>query len=153
MTPRHLALFFSKVEKTESCWLWKGCLNHSGYGVFLLRAAYAVAYEHWNGAVPDGKELHHTCVVRRCVNPSHLIPITHAEHMMLTSQPESATHCKNGHSLDLHYKIKRKSGQGYYRNCKTCQQIRDKKRWEEYKHRVASLFNHEQAPASKKERA
>jgi uncharacterized protein YjcR len=34
---------------------------------------------YFNGEVPEGKEIHHTCSDKTCVNPIHLIAVTHAE--------------------------------------------------------------------------
>lgn len=31
------------------------------------------------GAITHGLELDHLCRVRRCINPAHLEPVTHAE--------------------------------------------------------------------------
>ena len=69
--------FWEKVEKTEGCWLWKGSLNHNGYGQFSLnnrpvrthRASWILA----RNTIPDGHLIRHKCVGNRCcVNPEHL---------------------------------------------------------------------------------
>lgn len=44
-----------------------------------MRRAHRVVYESLVGPIPAGLELDHTCRVRRCVNPDHLEPVTHAE--------------------------------------------------------------------------
>src|SRR5689334_18937729 len=59
------------------CWLWTKSINRDGYGslgVFGRRGlkAHRVSYEAFNGEVPSGKWILHTCDVRSCVNPSHL---------------------------------------------------------------------------------
>ena len=76
--------FFSKVDKTESCWLWKGCLHPEGYGTFRNGKAVLAHVFSWqlvNGAVPNRLELDHLCRIRQCVNPAHLEPVTHAENV------------------------------------------------------------------------
>ena len=83
--------FWSKVRKTSGCWLWTGATNADGYGTFHVdrfngrqRVAYAhrIAYSLLRGPVPDGLELDHAvCGTRRCVNPDHLDPVTHAVNM------------------------------------------------------------------------
>ncbi len=70
--------FMRKVEKTDTCWLWTGGRFDNGYGVFRddeqrLGRAHRFAYKHFNGPVPDGLLVRHTCDVRHCVNPEHLI--------------------------------------------------------------------------------
>lgn len=86
--------FWSYVQKTETCWLWTGALDETGYGVFNMgaeeqgrtRNAHVWAYEHFVGPVPEGLELDHVkangCTHRNCVNfESHLEPVTHQENM------------------------------------------------------------------------
>lgn len=72
-----------EVDKATGCWVWKRALDRAGYGVQrvdgrLLRA-HRWLYEMLLGPVPNGMELDHLCRNRRCVNPSHLEPVTHAE--------------------------------------------------------------------------
>lgn len=71
--------FWTKVQKTDSCWLWKhGTRN--GYGAFRIRerdrwkqeGAHRVAWMLANGAVPKGFSILHRCDTPRCVNPAHL---------------------------------------------------------------------------------
>lgn len=80
--------FWSKVNKTETCWLWTGTVQRSGYGYFTLdrreRRAHRVAYELLVGEIPEGHGLHHHCEVKLCVNPAHLEPVTPRDHIRLT---------------------------------------------------------------------
>ena len=70
------ARFWSKIEKTDGCWLWKGSLNPYGYGRFPIKGIYTLAhrlaYKLLKGAIPKGLFCLHKCDVRKCVNPDHI---------------------------------------------------------------------------------
>lgn len=72
--------FNERIDKQENgCWLWKGSSAANGYGN-VGKALWGESYVHrWSyihhkGPIPDGKMIRHTCDVRLCVNPAHLIP-------------------------------------------------------------------------------
>ena len=100
--------FWTKVQKTDDCWLWLASKDRDGYGLFTIngkrRGAHAVAYELTLGEVPIGLELDHTCRNRKCVNPSHLEPVTHKVNVLRGCSPGSVnaakTHCMNGHEFN-----------------------------------------------------
>lgn len=72
--------FWSKVEKTETCWNWTAMTDPQGYGRFAIsgipKLAHRVAYELMAGPIPEGKLIDHTCHVPGCVRPDHLRPVT-----------------------------------------------------------------------------
>jgi DNA-binding Xre family transcriptional regulator len=83
LTPRER--FLAKVcpEPNGGCWLWRGQLNQSGYGVLWLdgksRIAHRVAWVFFRGEIPPGVLVCHTCDVPACVNPEHLFLGTHTD--------------------------------------------------------------------------
>lgn len=75
--------FNKQVERTDSCWIWRGSQGSSGYGVIhahgRLKAAHRVSYELHVGEIPKGMCILHSCDDPRCVNPDHLSLGTRAD--------------------------------------------------------------------------
>jgi hypothetical protein len=101
--------FWRSVEKTDSCWIWKGCVNERGYGQTTSTYGRTVrvhrfAYELLKGAIPVGKELDHLCRVRNCVNPDHLEVVSHRENCLRGTSMVALNvlkrHCPQGHPYD-----------------------------------------------------
>lgn len=116
--------FWSKVEKTETCWLWTGGLWKEGYGQFYPTSnppvvAHRFAYELLVGPVPEGLELDHLCRVRHCVKPGHLEAVTHSENMRRGAWA-IRTHCKNGHEYTEQNTRWRQRGNSLHRVCRAC---------------------------------
>lgn len=73
MTPEK---FWKRVEKTDTCWLWRGPINSDGYGAvgmnFKTIRAHRAAWIYTNGSIPDGLWVLHRCDTPLCVRPDHL---------------------------------------------------------------------------------
>lgn len=123
--------FWSKVQKTDACWIWTACIGNHGYGVigkgrFGHFLAHREAYELARGPIPEGLYVDHLCRVRHCVNPSHMELVTNKANILRGTSPSAInaikTHCIHGHSLDS--AIIEKRG----RRCRICTQARDRER-------------------------
>jgi hypothetical protein len=68
--------FWSKVEKTSTCWIWTAHRVAWGYGQFWYDArlihAHRAAWILTHGPIPDGQLVLHRCDNPPCVRPDHL---------------------------------------------------------------------------------
>lgn len=131
-TKKEIEKFWSKVEKTKTCWNWIGYKNIKGYGRFWINKttlmAHRLSYELSKGEIPTGLEIDHLCRNRSCVNPAHLEVVTYKENQLrgintIINLQLSKTHCPKGHELKgdnlAYYELKYN-----WRRCKTCLRIR-----------------------------
>ena len=77
--------FWTRVEKTDTCWNWTSALNNLGYGSFKYRgvrvAAHRYSYEISTGRELGALFIDHVCHNTICVNPAHLRAVTHKQNM------------------------------------------------------------------------
>lgn len=92
----------------ETCILWPYGTNDKGYGQIRIngKAVYVhrVAYEKVRGAIPDEKELMHSCDTPACFNPYHVNPALHIDNM-LDASAKGRMHKHYKHGPDLQAKI------------------------------------------------
>jgi hypothetical protein len=120
--------FWSKVRKTETCWLWTGGKTTAGYGHIWdgskVVYAHRLAYEWFVSPIPESLTIDHLCRVPACVNPSHLEPVTIGENTRRGTGAErtrerhaAQTHCKRGHLFDEANTLIGTKGE---RRCRAC---------------------------------
>lgn len=128
-----LEAFWESVEKTDSCWLWRGHINIYGYGRYNGKG-FPSGYVHrsvffWtNGYLPEPpRVVGHTCDVRNCVRPEHLVDQTQQENVR--QYTDRIKVCKQGHEYTPENTYIKKDGA---RKCRECnrlqQQVRNRKR-------------------------
>jgi hypothetical protein len=87
------AFLMNRCRLAENgCWEWMSTTKN-GYGVFesgsvsmaarksSKRGAHQVSYEAYNGLIPTGQVVRHTCDNPLCINPDHLILGTQADNV------------------------------------------------------------------------
>lgn len=125
------------VGAETGCWLWLGQIDGNGYAVGVRPrgkgsrrvTVHRFVYEQLIGAIPDEHVLHHLCETKHCVNPTHLVPLTRAEH--LDEHPRKvrlATHCLRGHAFDEDNTYVAPNGQRF---CRACGRERASRLWAE----------------------
>lgn len=142
--------FWSKVEKTDSCWLWKGAIGKKGYGRLTLTRtkgihqyplAHRIAFILVKGNIPEKLTIDHLCRNRACVNPDHLEIVTVKENVLrgigLSAENARKTHCLRGHPLDgknlMIYREKR--------GCKACKRKMERRRYAQLKSIIKGEIN------------
>lgn len=69
------------IKRAGKCWIWTGC-QKGGYGYFTTGSrkdgtrektpAHLFSYRFYEGPIPEGKVVFHTCSTPLCVAPNHL---------------------------------------------------------------------------------
>jgi hypothetical protein len=126
-------MFWSHVQKTDTCWLWTGVLKPSGHGNLYytpepkkhvtLKAHRASMIIHGID-IPKGMFVLHKCDNPKCVNPDHLYIGTHNDNMRDMKERGRGrnsyyykTHCPKGHEYTPQNTVLNSKG---WRYCKAC---------------------------------
>jgi hypothetical protein len=131
--PKEEERFWSRVERTPTCWLWRGALRR-GYGNFSaggeVMAVHRYSWERANGPIPDGLQIDHICRVRNCVRPSHLRVVDQRTNVLAgiapTAENARKTHCPKGHE----YTRRWNGRMGWQRVCTTCRSENARRRYQ-----------------------
>ncbi|MFG1963180.1 HNH endonuclease signature motif containing protein [Nonomuraea sp. NPDC049028] len=126
------------------CWIWTGIIINSGYprlGITRQRKtkqylAHRLSYRLFVGPIPNGMQIDHLCMVRRCVNPRHLEVVTPQVNVLrspntMASRWGHRTHCERGHEYtpeNTLLKPRRDNPEKTSRVCRTCKKASDRKR-------------------------
>ena len=129
--------FWSRVRKTQDCWLWTGTFLSSGYGVIVeggrggrqLRA-HRLSYEHHKGEIPEGSVVMHACDTPACVRPDHLSIGSTADNnrdrdLKGRNGNASKTHCPKGHEYteENTYVYGEDTATPGRRKCRVCRRV------------------------------
>jgi hypothetical protein len=79
--------FWSKVLKTDTCWLWQGFITKKGYGYFGVGNgkndhAHRVSYRLTYGEFDNKLQVLHKCDNPPCVRPDHLFLGTNSDNYL-----------------------------------------------------------------------
>lgn len=124
----NIETFWTRVEKTNSCWFWKGAKTSAGYGHLVLDGtheyAHRLTYRLENGPITEGLHIDHLCRVRHCVNPAHLEAVSHAENVRRGLAPFGVlrSECKRGHDISDPENVRELTNGT--RQCLICHRIR-----------------------------
>lgn len=113
----------------EECFSWPGKINTAGYGLTPEhKLAHRVVWQQFNGPIPKGIWIDHTCRNRSCVLLKHLRAVDPKTNCLENNDNPAAknarkTHCKHGHELsgDNVYVFHQWRGSELMgRSCRTC---------------------------------
>lgn len=120
--------FWSRVDKTDGCWLWTGAKSTAGYGSITVHTvqtyAHRLSYEWAHGPIAPGLVIDHLCANPSCIRPDHLEAVTQQENIQRAWERRGT--CRRGHPRTPETLWIFPSGQ---RRCRIChQEWKDRRR-------------------------
>jgi hypothetical protein len=119
----------------DGCWIWTGYLDKDGYGRAASspwepggrrwRGVHAWVWEHHHGLIPEGLQPDHTCEVKACCNPDHIVLATPKEN--IARRDQGKTRCPQGHAYDEANTYRDPSGRRHCRKCMYAYKIKRRK--------------------------
>jgi hypothetical protein len=112
----------AKRKRQDGHWLWTGAISKQGHGyIGVSRTAttvHRVAWEIWQGPIPDGYHVHHTCERKDCFNPKHLKVMTPHEHFRFHLAGKRMEKCRRGHRRTTENTYVRPNGAWECKDCR-----------------------------------
>jgi hypothetical protein len=93
----------------KPCIIHSGRPNNKGYVARPFRGrmeqVHRIVWIKANGPIPNGYEVDHTCLVRACIELTHLRLLTHQQNLLASPNTLSGanarkTHCPQGHAYN-----------------------------------------------------
>lgn len=82
----------------NGCWIWQRSFVNTGYGQIVIHGknwrVHRIMYLFFNGDIPKGHVIRHTCHNRQCGNPDHLITGTHKQNWKDSEKAHRESHKK-----------------------------------------------------------
>jgi hypothetical protein len=76
----------AKQDGPDGCWNWIGARSKNGQGAIQvagkLHSTHRLAYELWQGPIPQGHRVRHRCGNLACCNPQHLFLASPEERLL-----------------------------------------------------------------------
>lgn len=73
---------FARCVRAGECLMWTGAASREHGMISGGRYVHVIVFEHFNGPVPLGKEVGHTCDVGLCCEPKHLEAVTRQKNVI-----------------------------------------------------------------------